>query len=245
MNIQGISGASAWFDVAKKTGTFSTTAPAQTSTPARSSDTASISGAARDRLMQEIASQSARSASATAAPLSTTSPALASFDTDKGSVELNIDDYFSASPQKPFAELPPLLMPSQRNIDALSTHVSNVFPKFLSDHGISSAPASISYDSMGQAVFPADYPYTDQLKKALDETPSMARKLMAVVGMTDAKNALDEGVKFQREYTDAQSPNALGAVIAKYGSLLSGQSSTSPVSLLFSEDGHMRNTSNV
>jgi hypothetical protein len=73
----------------------------------------------------------------------------------------------------------------------------------------------------------------------------MARKLMTVVGMTDAKNALDEGVKFQREYTDAQSPNALGAVIAKHGSLLSGQSSASPVSLLFSEDGRMQNTRNV
>ncbi|MBK1889667.1 hypothetical protein Undi14_06435 [Undibacterium sp. 14-3-2] len=242
MNIQGISGASAWFDVAKKTGTFSTTVPAQIPTSARSSDTASISGAARDRLMQEIASQSARSATAAATP---STPAVASFDTDKGSVELNIDDYFSASPQKPFAELPPLLMPSQRNIDALSTHISNVFPKFLSDHGISSAPASISYDSMGQAVFPADYPYTEQLKKALDETPSMARKLMTVVGMTDAKNALDEGVKFQQEYTNAQSQNALGAVIAKYGSLLSGQSSTSPVSLFFSDDGHLRSTSRV
>jgi hypothetical protein len=43
MNIQGISGASAWFDVAKKTGTFSTTVPAQTPASARSSDTASIS----------------------------------------------------------------------------------------------------------------------------------------------------------------------------------------------------------
>ncbi|MBC3876453.1 hypothetical protein H8K38_01395 [Undibacterium sp. FT79W] len=244
MNIQGISGASAWFDVAKKTGTFSTTVPAQTPASARSSDTASISGAARDRLMQEITSQSARSATA-ATPSIPSTPAVASFDTDKGRVELNIDDYFSASPQKPLAELPPLLMPSQQNIDVLSTHISNVFPKFLSDHGISSAPASISYDSMGQAVFPADYPYTEQLKKALDDTPSMARKLMTVVGMTDAKNALDEGVKFQQEYTNAQSQNALGAVIAKYGSLLSGQSSTSPVSLLFSEDGRMQNTRNV
>lgn len=240
MNIQGISSAGAWFDAAKKMTTSSAYASTQMLNSAGNKDTASISDAARNRLAQEIELQGVKSASAR--PGNT---AIANFDTDKGSVDLNLDDYFSASPQKPFAELPPLLMPSQRNIDALSAHISDAFPKFLSDHGIPSAPASISYDSMGQAVFPADYPYTDQLKKALDETPSMARKLMTVTGMTDAKNALDEAVKFQREYTDAQTPNALGAVIAKYGSLLSGQASASSVSLLFSDDGRLRNTSSI
>jgi hypothetical protein len=51
------------------------------------------------------------------------------------------------------------MLPSPRNIDALTQDINQKFPAFLSANGIPAAPASIQYDSKGQPQFPADYPY--------------------------------------------------------------------------------------
>lgn len=196
-----------------------------TAAPAASfADVVSISSAARERLAAE------------SQPSATTT---ASLDTDKGESALDLDAYFSSKPANPNAELPPLLMPSQRNIDALTEHLNQKFPAFLSANGIPAAPASIQYDSYGQAQFPADYPYAAQLKQALKDNPGMERELSTVKALGEFKNLLDQSIPFQQEYSAASSQDAINAVIAKYSSLLSGNSLPEHSALIFDRNGKM------
>ena len=197
-------------------------------------DTVSISQAARNLFAAQVAA--AQPASTSGAPVSRT----AVFDTDQGSVEINIDEYFSPPAAGSNAELPPLLMPTQENIDALSKHLSAVFPKFLSDNGIPYAPASISYDQQGQPEFPADYPYGEQLKKALQDSPSMAKEIATTYALADTKAALDDAMKFQQEYRQASNQKAIEAVVARYADLLAGSNQSPLISMGFTSDGQLR-----
>jgi hypothetical protein len=191
-------------------------------------DTVTISPAARDLFATQSASSSAPSVAPTAV-----------FDTDQGRVEINIDEYFSPPAAGSNAELPPLLMPTQENIDALSKHLSAVFPKFLADNGIPYAPPSISYNNEGQPEFPADYPYGEPLKKALQDTPSMAKEIATTYALADTKAALDDAMTFQQEYRQASSQNAVQSVIAKYADLLAGSNRSSLIAMGFTPDGQI------
>lgn len=204
------------------------------SSPVATADKVSISQAARDLFVAP------RAADATAVgETSARSASSAVFDTDKGRVELDLDAYFSSTPRNAGAGLPPLLMPTQENIDALNRHVSGVFPGFLSDNGIPYAPASITYDTHGHPVFPADYPYAAQLGKALDRSPSIAREISSAYALAASKVALDDALKFQDEYRRASNMQELQAVIEKYSALLSGNSPGPQISANFTLDGHM------
>ena len=98
-----------------------------------SSTTVNISQAARDRLATQT------------------------FDTNHGATEINLDTYFTPpGSQGVDIDTVPLLMPTQQNIAALAKDVSAKMPGFLSAHGIPSAPASVTYDNMGQMQLPAD-----------------------------------------------------------------------------------------
>lgn len=188
-------------------------------------DVVSISSAAREQLAADSASS--------------TGPTV-SLDTDKGSVALSLDAYFSSGPISQGVELPPLLMPSQRNIDALTEHINQKFPAFLSENGILAAPASIHYDAYGQAQFPADYPYAAKLKQALQDNPGMERELSTVKSLSEFKNALDQSQPFQQEYSAASSPAAVDKVIAKYAHLFSNNPLPENSILIFDRSGQMR-----
>ncbi|PAS96224.1 MAG: hypothetical protein CGU28_09705 [Candidatus Dactylopiibacterium carminicum] len=226
MSIQGLGAAASLYQATNRQ-----TVPRQIQTPeaANSAEKVSVSDAARSLLANE----------ARANPAPAAASALSSFDTDKGRVELDIDQYFSSTPANPAAELPPLLMPTQQNIDALSAHVSKAFPAFLAKNGIPEAPSSISFDSQGQPVFPADYPYAEKLRTALEETPGMARELSTLSALTEFKQVLDESVEFQSEYQRAANKRELDAVLAKYSSLLSGNAASPQATLGFHAGGQV------
>ena len=85
------------------------------------SDTVAISQAARNYLDDQSNSATASGNSATAI-----------FDTDQGSMNLNIGAYFSPNGSangaaSSFQTLPPLLIPSKNNIDTLTNHISATF----------------------------------------------------------------------------------------------------------------------
>ncbi|WP_153114887.1 hypothetical protein [Rhodocyclus tenuis] len=164
-----------------------------------------------------------------------------SLDTNQGVVNQDIESFLVDNKAKSNGELPPLLMPSQRNIDALSGYLSAKFPGFLSANGIPYAPEQITYDSAGQVQFPADYPYAKELKQALQESPVMANALSWSVGLSQSKALLDEGVRFQQEYLNA-SPQQLGAVLARHAQLLSGNAPAPQAAISFSPTGEVRLT---
>lgn len=193
-------------------------------TAANAAGTVSISQAARERLAAE-------SSAATAARTAT-------FDTDQGTVDIDIEAYFQPPPGG-FTELPPLMLPSPANIQALNDYVAQEMPGFLSANGIPQAPASISYDRNGELQLPADYPYAEQFKAALDKEPVLARSMQSAVALTSHFVEMQKVLPFHEEYTAAASSAEAAAVVAKYSWLFSDNRPSAQISLHFSSDGQI------
>ena len=187
---------------------------AATATTSSSSTTVNISQAARDRLATQT------------------------FDTNHGATEINLDTYFTPpGSQGVDIDTVPLLMPTQQNIAALAKDVSAKMPGFLSAHGIPSAPASITYDNMGQIQLPADYPYADAFKQALADQPSMERELRTTAALTSSMVEMNKSMPFQQEYLAANSRAEADAVVAKYSYLFSNNQHADLIALNFAANG--------
>lgn len=195
---------------------------ASSTAAAENSAVTTISQAARDRLAAE------------------TRPAgsSAEYDTFQGSQTIDIDAYFTPDPSRSLEDTP-LLAPSQRNIDALSRHVSAAMPDFLARHGIPEAPASISYDAYGQPQFPADYAYAKEFRAALDDEPVLARQMSTVAALTSHKVEMEKSLPFITEYQAAQSQAEIAAVLAKYRYLFDGTNPSSQIALNFDAQGRL------
>lgn len=160
-------------------------------------------------------------------------------DTGKGEENLSLSTYFAGGYSKPTLSLDGLLMPSEKNVRALQDHISKVFPDFLAANGIPEAPDSIRYDNSGNMVLPADYPYADELKAALEQDPAMARELSTANALASHLAALKELEPFHEEYAQAQSQAEIDAIIDKYSHLLSDNRSYPEIALMFSDDGKL------
>lgn len=213
-------------------------APANTSANystcvANNTDTVAISQTARNYLSTQSNSAAASGNSATSV-----------FDTDQGSLSLNIDDYFSADlstngTTSLLQSLPPLLLPTQDNIKALASHISEAFPQFLAQNNIPSAPSSITYDNKGQIQLPSDYAYASELEQALANNPTMARELKTVHALSSHLAGIEEGSQFRQEYAAAASQAEAKAVVAKYGYLFDDNRQYSTIALHFAEEGYL------
>lgn len=166
------------------------------------------------------------------------SGAKAEFDTTKGTMELDIEPYF-APPASQGVNLNsvPLLLPNQKNIDALSGYITAHMPAFLADNGIPTAPASITYDTMGKIQLPANYPHAAKFKQALENNPAMERALRTTSALTSHMVEINKSIPFQREYAAATSQAEIEAVIAKYHYLFSANRHYGTIALNFTADG--------
>lgn len=128
-------------------------------------------------LAQQVAQESAQA----------TAPAeKASLDTNHGEEPLNIDNLYNPTGHSGPIDLDkiPLLLPTARNIEALSGHASVKFQELLNSYGISEGPEQITFDSYGQIELPDGYPYSDELKQALKENPGLERELHDITALT-------------------------------------------------------------
>lgn len=204
-------------------------AASQTASMATIAARVSISQSARDLLAAQTGT-----ASTTAA-----------FDTSKGTQELDIDAYFTPpGSQGVNLDNVPLLLPSQRNIDALSSHISASLPGFLAENNIPSPPASITYDSEGRMQLPADYPYAAAFEQALKNAPALDRELRTVNALTSHLVEMKKSMPFHEAYAAAGSQAEIDAVIAKYSYLFSNNRQADAIALHFSKDGALSLTAN-
>lgn len=195
-------------------------------TTANVAERSSISAAGRARLAADAAGADSSNSVA--------------YDTDHGTLQLDIDAYFTPPVQTGATfELPPLLLPSQRNIAALRDHVSAAMPEFLAQHGITKAPASIEYDNRGQMILPADYAEADAFRQALAATPTLDRELRTSAALSSHLVEMNKSLAFQQEYAAASSPAAVQRVLAKYAWLFAEQRSYSTITLQFASNGQM------
>ena len=201
---------------------------------ATSADTVTISEAAKNLLAAQASSAA-----------STQSSASAAFDTSQGSMNLDIDSYFTpSSGSKSLRDsLPPLLLPTRNNIAALTSHISDVMPQFLAQNNIPSAPASMTYDNRGEIQLPADYAYADEFKEALENNPTLERELSTVNALTSHLAGIERAAAFQEEYA-AASQAQVDAIVAKYSGLFSGNKQHDDITLQFSPSGSLSLTVN-
>ena len=169
-----------------------------------------------------------------------------SFDSNKGSVDIDLDEYFSNNPPKSeyrlIDDLPPLLLPSAANINAISEHVAPRFEKMLKEYNIPSAPDNITYDNEGNMQLPDDYPYSDELTAALEANPGIDRELRTIHALTSHYVELQKLIPFQEEYSSATSQEQINAILNKYSHLFNsngGNKDYSEISLEFTGDGSL------
>ncbi|WP_024334758.1 hypothetical protein [Desulfotignum balticum] len=200
------------------------------------SDTVAISQAARNYLADQ---------SNFTAPSENCTTAV--FDTNQGAKKLNIDAYFSPSgnangTSSLFQTLPPLLLPSKNNIDAIANHISETFTQFLVQNNIPSAPSSITYDNEGKIQLPADYAYASAFKQALANNPTMSRELSTANALTSHYVGMQKSLEFQQEYAATTTKAEANAVVARYSYLFSGYKHYDTIALHFSESGRLNLT---
>jgi hypothetical protein len=204
------------------------TAASPAAAAATAADRTTISQAARELFAASQAKPAAQAASG----------ATGVYDTDQGAKTFDIDEYFTP-PSGGYRTLPPLLLPSQRNIDALSKHISATLPGFLAENNIPSPPSSITYDNEGQIQLPADYAYATEFKEALAKTPTLARELSTVSALTSHRVEMKKVIPFHQEYAAATSQAVADSVVAKYRHLFSGNHHYDTIALNFAANGSL------
>lgn len=198
---------------------------------ARSADQVSISAAARALLAGQ-----ADSAGSTGSAAGT-----AIYDTNQGAQALDIDAYFTPSAAAGgLDELPPLLLPTRNNIEALSRHIAAAMPQFLAENGIPAAPESVTYDDQGRLQLPADYPYAAEFEAALAKNPALAREMSTVHALASVTVEIDKSLAFQHEYAAASTRAEIDAIVAKYGELFSAMRQPATIALEFPATGGLR-----
>ncbi|WP_371322674.1 hypothetical protein VX159_09625 [Dechloromonas sp. ZY10] len=170
------------------------------------------------------------------------SSARAEFDTNRGRREIDIGQYFSGQGQANDAvtlrdSLPPLMLPTEANVTALSRHLAEAFPRFLAARGIPEAPASLRYDADGKVQLPADYPHAQALQTALQKDPAMARELSTLNALASHLAQLNQLIPFNQEYAAARNPGEAAAVVAKYSHLFSARRPPVESEVVFTSDG--------
>ena len=219
---------------------YPSTSSARTTASADGSDFAAILAAAQ--ASGETAAAQSNVSDPSAATGTAQTDRSAWLDTSDGKRLLDLNDYFTPKTGLNFNDphsLPPLLLPSPGNIQALSTHAAAKFRQFLADSGIPAAPSKITYGSDGKAQFPSDYAYADQLKQALAGDPAMARELSTVNALTSHFVEMKKSLPFLQAYEAAGSQQEADAVVAKFSYLFNNQRPTSQIALQFSADGSM------
>lgn len=166
-------------------------------------------------------------------------------DSSHGQVELDFDRYFTPPGENGVRlDDTPLLLPTQRNIDALSAHISARMPAFLAEHNIPAPPASITYDHAGKMVLPADYPHAAAFREALEAEPQLERQLRTTAALSSMQAALEESIAFQEEYAAAGSAAEIAAVINRHRHLFSNfRVDQQQSALYFSASGELRTNS--
>jgi hypothetical protein len=131
------------------------------------------------------------------------------------------------------------LLPTQNNIDALSNHISETFPQFLSQNNIPTAPSSITYDNEGQIQLPSDYAYASEFKQALANNPTMSKELSTVNALTSHFVEMQKSASFQQEYATTKTKAEANAVVARYSYLFTDNKHYDTIALQISENSRL------
>lgn len=165
-------------------------------------------------------------------------------DTNRGSQNVELNKYFSPSDPGVYKgdllhNLPPLLLPTKNNIDALTQHLNRVLPGLLEQNNIPSAPSLITYDSHGRIQLPPDYAHAAEFKQALENNPTMGKEMRTLHAITSHYAEMQKSIPFHEEYAAAATQQEARALVQKYNYLFQENRPYSIITLEFSESGRL------
>ncbi|WP_286233516.1 hypothetical protein [Thalassotalea sediminis] len=162
-------------------------------------------------------------------------------NTNQGKQNIVLDDYLTPGPQSSSVNINdiPLLLPTAHNIDTLSKYTQEQFKDLLSQYNISTPPKTIEFDTEGQLVLPADYPYTAQLKHALSENPNVENALRTTAALASHYAGIMEGQPFRDEMSTARSQADRDRIVEKYSYLFDDDRPAKQIILTFLGDGNL------
>lgn len=166
-----------------------------------------------------------------------------SLDTNKGTKEINLDDYLTPkAPSKQavgFHNLPPLLLPTQHNVDTLANYSEQKMRSLMQEYDIPVPPTTIEFDQEGGIVLPSDYQYASQLKQALNDNPVVSRAIRTTGAIASQYAGILEGQPFRDEMSTARTQADRDRIVDKYGYLFDDNRSPIRIVLSFLDDGSM------
>lgn len=163
-------------------------------------------------------------------------------DTNKGTVEMSLDDYFTpksyANDSASLLDVP-LLLPSAHNVDTLAKYSEKKLKGLMEQYDIPAPPATIEFDQQGQLVLPSDYPYAAELKHALNEQPQIEKALSATTALASHYAGIMEGQPFRDEMSTARTQADRERIAEKYSYLFDENRPPVHIVLSFLDDGSM------
>ena len=162
-------------------------------------------------------------------------------DTNQGQIAIDLESYLNPTPQPSHVNLMdiPLLVPTEHNVSALSKYSEEKFQDLLVQYDIPQAPANIEFDGEGKLVLPDDYPYSEELKQALEDNPGVENALRTTAALASHYVGIMESAAFRDEMMTARNQTDQDRIIQKYSYLFDDNRPGTQIVLSFLEDGSM------
>lgn len=162
-------------------------------------------------------------------------------DTSQGHNKINLDEYLDPTPQAGPIDIRdvPLLLPTEHNINTLSKYSEDKFKGLLQEYNIPSPPETIEFDNEGKLVLPSDYPYSAELRSALEENPSVENALSTTAALASHYAGIMEGAAFRDEMSTARNQADQDRIVQKYSYLFDDNRPQAQIVLAFLNDGSM------
>lgn len=162
-------------------------------------------------------------------------------DTSQGHNKINLDEYLNPTPQAGPVDIRdiPLLLPSEHNINTLSKYSEAKFKDLLQQYDIPSPPETIEFDGEGKLKLPFDYPYSAELRSALEENPGVENALSTTAALASHYAGIMEGAAFRDEMSTARNQADQERIVQKYSYLFDDNRPQAQIVLAFLDDGSM------
>ncbi len=124
-----------------------------------------------------------------------------------------------------------IILPTRENVARLSTALSGTLGAFLSSAGIDAQPPiGFSLDVNGEIQVEGDRTDGKRILEKINGDEAMKKQISTLAAISSHAMAMEESLRFQREYRASSDPSA---VVAKYSYLFNSGQQVQNVSLRF------------
>ena len=133
------------------------------------------------------------------------------------------------------SELPAFMLPTRANAQKLAVALSEDLKGLFSTAGINpSPPVEFAVDSYtGKVSVKGNRPDAQQITELMEKNPDVAMQIHNVAAISSHIGPLDKAIEASNAFRAAETTQEINNLIAKYSSILSGQTEVADFSLVF------------